>query len=151
MKKYISLLFQTSAVLIGISAFAFLLFEPHIEGRNVNATLFEIYSRDPFLAYAYIASIPFFVILYKAFKVSEYMTQPTIDIPKSIQALKTIIYCAIATIGFVMIGESIIVLSNDSDDIAGGVFMGFLVILFSVATITTTMIAKRSLRKKGSH
>ena len=60
---------QVVIVLIGIGALALMLWEPHIEGRNAHATLFEIYFKDPFLAYAYIASIPFFVALYQAFKV----------------------------------------------------------------------------------
>ncbi|MEK7514868.1 MAG: hypothetical protein AAB608_00605 [Patescibacteria group bacterium] len=59
MKPLPTLFLKAAIVLIGIGALAFLLIEPHFEGRNVNATLFEIYFRDPFLAYAYIASIPF--------------------------------------------------------------------------------------------
>ena len=55
-------------MLIGVGALAVLLGEPRIEGRNAHATLFEIYFNDPFLAYAYIASIPFFVALYQAFR-----------------------------------------------------------------------------------
>ena len=62
-------------VLVGIGALALMLWEPHIEGRNAHATLFEIYFKDPFLAYAYIASIPFFVALYQAFKVLGYVRQ----------------------------------------------------------------------------
>ena len=60
---------QMVTVLIGIGAFALLLWEPHIEGRNAHATLFQIYFNDPFLAYAYIASISFFAALHQAFKV----------------------------------------------------------------------------------
>jgi hypothetical protein len=45
-----------------------MLWEPHLEGRNAHATLFQIYFNDPFLAYAYMASIAFFVALYQAFK-----------------------------------------------------------------------------------
>lgn len=68
MKKGPAIFLQTVIVLIGIGALAFMLWEPHIEGRNAHATLFEIYFKDPFLAYAYIASTPFFVALYQAFK-----------------------------------------------------------------------------------
>lgn len=39
-------------VLGGIGALAFMLWEPHLEGRNAHAGLFEIYFKDPFLAYA---------------------------------------------------------------------------------------------------
>ena len=62
-------------VLIGLGALALLLWEPHLEGRNAHATLFEIYFNDPFLAYAYGASIPFFVSLYQAFKLLGYAGQ----------------------------------------------------------------------------
>jgi hypothetical protein len=50
---------QVVIVLIGIGVLAFMLWEPHVEGRNAHATVFEIYFHDPFLAYAYIGSIPF--------------------------------------------------------------------------------------------
>ncbi len=48
-------------VFLGIGALGFLLWEPHLEGRNAHATTFEIYFHDPFLAYVYVGSIPFFV------------------------------------------------------------------------------------------
>ena len=71
MKRSSTAFLQVVIVLISIGALALMLWEPHIEGRNVHATLFEIYFKDPFLAYAYIASIPFFMALYQAFKVLE--------------------------------------------------------------------------------
>src|SRR5215510_1099933 len=83
-------------VLVGIGALALLLWEPHIEGRNAHATLFEIYFKDPFLAYAYIASIPFFVALYQAFKLLGYIGQNQVFSLNSVRALRAIKYCAIA-------------------------------------------------------
>jgi hypothetical protein len=59
MKRSSALFLQAAIVLIGIGALAFLLWEPHIEGRNAHATTFEIYFKDPFLAYVYVGSIPF--------------------------------------------------------------------------------------------
>src|SRR5437867_9529058 len=112
-------------IFIGIGAFALMLWEPHIEGRNVHATLFEIYFKDPFLAYAYIASIPFFVALYQAIKVLGYAGQNKIFSPAAVRALRIIKYCAVAIVGFVVGGEIFIMLGN-SDDRAGGVFIGIL-------------------------
>jgi len=43
MKKISTIFFQAVIVLIGIGTLAFMLWEPHIEGRNAQATLFEIY------------------------------------------------------------------------------------------------------------
>jgi hypothetical protein len=49
-----SILFLKAVLLlVGIGALALMLWEPHIEGRNTHATLFEVYFKDPFLAYAY--------------------------------------------------------------------------------------------------
>ena len=73
MRKGSTIFLQVVIVLIGIGSLALLLWEPHIEGRNAHATLFQIYFNDPFLAYAYIASIAFFVALYQAFKLLGYV------------------------------------------------------------------------------
>ena len=75
MKRTSTIFLQSVIVLIGIGALALMLWEPHIEGRNAQATVFEIYFKDPFLAYVYIGSIPFFVALYQAFRVLGYVVQ----------------------------------------------------------------------------
>jgi hypothetical protein len=75
MKRSSTIFLQVVIMLIGVGALALMLWEPHIEGRNAHATLFQIYFNDPFLAYAYIASIPFFVALYQAFNVLGYVRQ----------------------------------------------------------------------------
>jgi hypothetical protein len=132
-------------VLIGIGTLALLLWEPHLEGRNVNATLFEIYFKDPFLAYAYIASIPFFVALYQAFKLLGYAGQNKVFSEAAVKALRTIKYCAIAIIGFVAVGEIFIMLGN-SDDRAGGVFMGILITFGSIVIATAAAMFERILQ-----
>ena len=117
---------QVVIVLIGIGVFALMLWEPHLEGRNAHATLFQIYFNDPFLAYAYIASISFFVALYQAFKVLGYARQNMVFSQATVKAMRTIKYCAMAIVGFVAVGEIFIVFGS-SDDRAGGVFIGILI------------------------
>ena len=119
-------------MLVGIGALAFMLWEPHIEGRNAQATLFEIYFKDPFLAYAYLGSVPFFAALYQALRVLGYAGQNKALPPEALKALRTIRFCALSIIGFVAAGEVFIML-GDSDDRAGGVFMGILIALGSAA------------------
>src|SRR3954469_7777868 len=80
-------------VLIGIGALALLLWEPHIEGRNAHATPFAIYFKDPFLAYAYAASIPFFAALFQAFKVLRYTRENKVFSQGAVNALRTIKFC----------------------------------------------------------
>jgi len=143
--KRSSIFLQVVIVLIGIGVLALLLWEPQIEGRNAHATLFEIYFKDPFLAYAYIASIPFFVSLYQAFKVLGYAGQNKVFSQAAVKALRTIKYCAISIIGFVAVGEIFIMLGN-SDDHAGGVFMGILITFGSVVIATAAALFERVLQ-----
>src|SRR5437870_12159320 len=118
MKRSSTIFLQIVIVLIGIGALALMLWEPRVEGRNAHATLFEIYFKDLFLAYAYIASIPFFVALYQAFKVLGHAGQNKVFSPAAVRALRTMKYCAMAIIGFVAVGE-IFIISVDIDDRAG--------------------------------
>ena len=129
---------QIVVVLIGVGAFALMLWEPHLEGRNAHATLFQIYFNDPFLAYAYIASTSFFAALYQAFKVLGYARQNRMFSQAAVKAMRTIKYCAMAIVGFVAAGEIFIMFGN-SDDRAGGVFMG---ILIAVAAMVIAAAAK---------
>ena len=143
--KRSSIFLQAVIVLIGIWALAFLLWEPHIEGRNARATLFQIYFNDPFLAYAYIASIPFFAALYQAFNVLGYLRQSKTFSLSTVKAFRTIKYCAIAIIGFVAVGEIIIMLGS-SDDRAGGVFMGILITFGSFVIAAAAAIVEKILQ-----
>ena len=145
MNRTSTLFLRAVVVLIGIGVLALMLWEPHIEGRNVHATLFEIYFKDPFLAYAYIASIPFFVALYQAFKVLGYAGQNEVFSQAAVTALRTIKYCAISIIGFAVGGEIFIMFSND-DDRAGGVAMGIFIIFGSVVIATAAAMFERILQ-----
>src|SRR5215208_4816975 len=126
---------QTIIVLIGVGALALMLWEPHLEGRNAHATTFEVYFKDPFLAYAYVASIPFFAALYQAVKVLGYAGQNKVFSQPAVNALRTIKFCAIAIIGFVA-GAEVFIMLHSSDDRAGGVFMG-IVVAFGAVVIAT--------------
>lgn len=132
-------------VLLGIGALAFMLWEPHLEGRNAHATLYEIYFNDPFLAYAYAASVPFFAGLVQAFKALGRIRNDKAFSPETLKALRTARYCAFAVIGFVAGGELFIV-SGSSDDRAGGVVMGLLIASGAAAAAAATARLERTLR-----
>ena len=146
MKRSSTIFLQIVIVLIGIGALALLLWEPHIEGRNAHATNFEIYFKDPFLALAYIGSIPFFVALYQTFKVLGYAGQNKIFSQAAVNALRTIKYCAMIIIGFVVVEEIFIMLNHGSDDPAGGVFMGILITFGSIVIATAAAMFERILQ-----
>ena len=146
MKRSSTIFLQIVIVLIGIGALALMLWEPQIEGVNAHATNFEIYFKDPFLALVYIGSIPFFVALYQAFKVLGYAGQNKIFSPAAVKALRTIKYCALAIIGFVVVEEIFIMLNHGSDDAAGGVFMGVLITFGSIVIATAAAMFERILQ-----
>lgn len=143
MNRSASLFLRAVVVLIGVGAVAFLLWEPHLEGRNAHATVFEIYFRDPFLAYVYVGSIPFFVGLYQAFKVLGYAGREQEFSPAAVKALRTIKFCAIALVGFV-VGAEVIIFSGKSDDRAGGVAMGVLITFGSIVVATAMAVLERA-------
>jgi hypothetical protein len=145
MKQSSTTFLQTVVVLVGVGALALMLWEPHLEGRNAHATPFEIYFKDPFLAYAYVASIPFFAALYQAFKVLGYAGQNSVFSQAAVNALRTIKRCAIAIIGFVA-GAEVFIMLHSSDDRAGGVFMGILITFGSVVIATAAATFQRILQ-----
>lgn len=130
MKRSSILLLQALIIFISISAFSFLLLAPHFEGRNTNATLSDIYFKDPFLAFVYAASVPFFIILYNTFTILRDLgADPR---PTSTQALKTIQTCSVASIAFTLIG-AVWLLKSESDDKPPIIMIGtvFVLIFFS--------------------
>jgi Protein of unknown function (DUF2975) len=145
MRRGSTIFLQVVIVLLGVGVLALLLWEPNLEGRNVNATLFEIYFKDPFLAYAYIGSIPFFVALYQAFKLLGYIRRNEIFSPPSVRALRTIKYCALAIIGFVAVSV-IFMISGDRDDRPAGIFMRILITFPSIVIATAAAVFERILQ-----
>lgn len=145
MKRSSTVFLQFVIVLIGMGILALLLWEPHIEGRNKHATLFEIYFKDSFLAYLYIGSIPLFVALYQAFKVLGYVGQNNIFSQAAVKALRTIKYCAIAIIGFVAVSGFFFLFSDPDDRPAGG-FMRILIIFPSIVVATAAAVFEQILQ-----
>jgi len=148
MKKSSIIFLQAVIVLIGIGALALMLLEPHIEGRNAHATLFQIYFNDPFLAYAYIASVAFFVGPFQAFKVLGYAGKNKIFSREAVKALRTIKYCAMALVAFILGAEGylFVVQRRVEEDIAGGVMMGLVMIFISVVVATAAAVFERLLQ-----
>jgi hypothetical protein len=139
---------QFVIVLLGAGMLALMLWEPHLEGRNIDATLFQIYFQDPFLAYAYTASIPGFMLLYQAYQALGHVRENNAFSPATLKAVRTVKYCALAVIGFLVGGESWLFLyMSGKDDIAGGVAIGlFFILIFSAIAIIAAMF-ERVLRK----
>ncbi len=142
-----TLFLQAAVVFAGAGALALLLLEPHLEGRNVNSTFFEIYFKDPFLAYAYLASIPFFIALYQIFNVLKFVGQNRTFSHETGKALRIIKYCAISILCFIA-GSVIFIypMFGDKDDRPAGVFMRLLIAFGSIVIASAAAMFEKILK-----
>jgi len=147
MKRSSAGFLQIIIVLIGIGTFGLMLWEPHLEGRNAHATTFEIYFHDPFLAYVYVGSIPFFVALHRAFGLFGEVGRRGNFSPASLGALRTIKLCALAILGFVAGGVIFILAFSDGEDRPAGIFMCFLVAFAASVIATTAALCARNVQR----
>jgi hypothetical protein len=147
MKRSSTIFLQVVIVLIGIGVLAFLLWEPHLEGVNAHATLFEIYFKDPFLAYVYAASTPFFMGLYQALKLLGYARQNKVFSQAAVKALRTIKYCAFITAGAIVAAITYIrMAAHGNDDPAGFVMLGMVATFASIVIATAAAVFERVLQ-----
>lgn len=143
-------LLQVLVVLFGLCALVFMITEPLFEGRNVNATLFQVYFNDVFLACAYIASVSFFVVLYQVFKLFGYAGEGKMSSVNSVSALVAIKYSAVSLIISLLAGEAYLFLVQRKieEDIAGGVAIGLMLIFVSGVVAIVAARFERLLRNK---
>ncbi len=150
MQKSSTVFLQVVIVALGIIALALMLWEPQLEGRNEHATLFQIYFNDPFLAYAYTASIAFFVGLYQAFKFVGYAGRNEVLSQRSVRALRAIKYCAVSLVGFIVGPLVYLFVARPDDDIAGGVAVGLgMILVFGIIATIAAVFERRAQKAMG--
>lgn len=131
---------------MGLGVLVFMLWEPHLEGRNVHATFFQIYFNDPFLAYVYTVSIAFFTALFQAFRLLGYAGRNQAFSPRSLQALRTIKYCGTILVVCILGAEAyFFIVQRGKDDITGGVMLGLIMIFISAIVATAADVFARTL------
>jgi hypothetical protein len=147
MKKSSTVFLQIVIALLGIGALTLLLWEPWLEGVNANATsIAQIYFDDPFLMLVYAGSIPFFLALYQAFKVLGYAGSNKIFSKEAVKSMRTIKYCALAIIGFVVIEEIIIMLTHGNDDATGAFAIGIFITFGSIVIAPAAAVFEKTLQ-----
>jgi len=149
MKQSSTIFLQVVIVIIGILALAIMIRFPSTEGRAENLDLFSIYF-DPFILYAYAASIPFFIALYKAFTLLGYIGQNKAFSLNSVRALRSIKYCTIVlSIFIVMAGLYIRIFHNKDDDPAGFLAMCIVTTFVSIVVATAAAVFEKKILQKG--
>jgi hypothetical protein len=146
MKKTFTIILQILVIALGVATVFFMFWMPQNEGRNVNATQFQIYFNDPFLAFAYIGSIAYFVGVYKVFKLLGYYRENQLSSDASVKALQTLKFCAKLIIAFVVIAE-IYIMTIPSDDRAGGIAMGVFITIGSLIVLATASVIGSRIKK----
>ena len=143
MKQSSTLFLQGVIALCGIAALAIMIRIPLTEGRAANLDLFSIYS-DPFILFGFAASIPFFIALYKAFKLFGYIRQNKAFTVNSVRTLRSIRYCAIILgLAIVMAGVYIKIFHNKDDDPAGFLAMCIATTFVSLAVATAAAVFEK--------
>ena len=132
-------------LLIAIGVLAGMIRFPQTEGRATNLDLISIYT-DPLIVYAYIASIPFFVALYQAFKLLGYVDTNRVFSQRAVKAVRNIKYCAITISGFIVLGILYIRLSVINDDPAGVTALGILTTFASIVIATAAAVFQKLLQ-----
>ena len=150
MKKSSTTFLQVVIVLIGIGVLAGMIRFPLTEGRAANLDLFSVYW-DPFILYGYVASIPFFVALYQAFKLLGYIGKNNVFSLSSVKALRIIKYCAIIqSILIVMAGLYIRIFHNKDDDPAGFLAMCIVTTLVFIVAAIAAAIFEKKIRERAT-
>jgi hypothetical protein len=145
LKRASTLFLRVVIVLIAIGVLAAMIRFPQTEGRAANLDLISIYT-DPLIIYGYIASIPFFMALYQAFKLLGYVDANQVFSQSAVNAVRTIKYCAIATGGFIVLGILYIRFFVHGEDAAGPTALGILTTFASIVIATGAAIFERLLQ-----
>lgn len=135
MKRSSTFFLKTVILLIGLVVLAGMLWFPQTEGRSINLDLISIY-KDPFIIYIYIGSIPFFVGLYQAFKLLNFIEASNAFSQAAVNTLKNMKFASLSLIGFITLVLFYIRFNAHGDDPAGPTALGILV-SFAVATVAT--------------
>ncbi len=146
MKRGSTIFLKVVIILIGVLALAGLIRFPLTEGRAANLDLFSIYW-DPFIAYIYLASIPFFVALYQAFKLLGYIGQNKVFSLSSVKALRAIKYCAIIqSVLIIMAALYIRIFHAKGDDPAGFIAIAILATFITIVVATAAAVFEKLLQ-----
>ncbi len=145
MKKGSTLFLKVVILLIAIGALIWLIWFPQLEGRAAHLDLISIH-KDPVIIYVYIASIPFFVALYQAFKLLGYISGNKVFSQSSVNAVRNIKYCAITISGLIMLGILYIRLFVIGDDPEDGNALGIFATFASIVIATAAAVFQKLLQ-----
>jgi hypothetical protein len=135
MKRGSTLFLKFVLCLIATGALAGMLWFPQTEGRAANLDLLSIYT-DPFIIYIYLASTPFFIGIYQAFKLLNFIDANKAFSQGAVNTLKNMKFASLSLIVFIALAVFYIRFAAGGDDPAGPTVLGIFV-SFAVAVVAT--------------
>jgi hypothetical protein len=145
MKRGSTLFLKIVILLIAIVVLAGMLWFPQLEGRATNLDLISIY-KDPFIIYIYIASIPFFVGLYQAFKLLNFIDANKAFSQGAVNTLRNMKFASLSLIGFIALAELYIRFFAHGDDPAGPTALGIFAAFAAAVIATAAAVFQRLLQ-----
>ena len=142
MKQGSTLFLKLVIAAIGIGVFVGMLWFPQTEGRATNLDLVSIYT-DPFIIYIYRASIPFFIGLYQAIKLLNFIDANKAFSQGAVNTLKNMKFASLCLIGLIILAVFYIRFFVQGDDSAGPTALGiYLALAFSVIATAAGIFQK---------
>ena len=145
MKKGSTLFLKVVILLIAIVVLIWIIVFPQLEGRAKDLDLISIYS-DPFIIYGYIASIPFFFVLYQAFKLLNLIDADKAFSQEAVDTLKKMKFASLSLIGFIALGLFYIRFFANGDDSAGPTALGILASFAAAVFATVAAVFQKLLQ-----
>ncbi|GEK60291.1 DUF2975 domain-containing protein [Marinococcus halophilus] len=125
MKKGSTLFLKIAVICIGLPVLALCLFGlPVIAREAAGSETGFAYVMYGILAVMYAAAIPFFIALYQAFKLLNYIDNNKAFSELALNALKMIKYCAVVISGLYVAGMPLFYIFAELDDAPGVILIG---------------------------
>lgn len=145
MKIGSTLFLKAVICLIAIGALAGMLWFPQTEGRAANLDLISIY-RDPFIIYIYLASTPFFVGLYQAFKLLNFIDANKAFSQGAVNTLRNMKFASLSLVGFIALAVLYLRFLVQGDDSAGPTALGIYAAFAAAVIATAAAVFQRLLQ-----
>ncbi len=148
MKRVSTLLFKIVILLIAIGTLVGLICFPQTEGRAENLDIISIY-KDPLIIYSYIASVPFFIGLFQAFKLLNLIDRNQAFSQSAVNALRNIKFAFLSVIGFIIPALFYIRFVVVGDDPAGPTMLGICMIFAFGVIATVAGVFQKNFQKRS--
>lgn len=145
MKQGSTLFLKIVLILMAVGVLAFLIRFPLTEGRAAHLDLLSIYA-DPFIIYGYIASIPFFVGVYQAFKLLNLIEAQKAFSQAAVDTLKNMKFASLSLIGFIALAVLYIRFFAHGDDPAGPSALGIIISFAALVIATAAAVFQKLLQ-----